>query len=138
MNRKATVKSLEYPEMTVAVAGDTAIVRHLWVSETELDRKTTHQDRRHAGLEKAGRRLEAVAAFFVQVPGKGVAAGAFPHHPAGDRQDFPLPVCAPHRNASPPEAPSARRFGKSPRACGFTSTTSRGVSLFAAVRRPCP
>ena len=42
MNRKATVKSLEYPEMTVAVAGDTAIVRHLWVSETELDGKTTN------------------------------------------------------------------------------------------------
>jgi ketosteroid isomerase-like protein len=42
MNRKATVKSLEYPEMTVAVAGDTAIVRHLWVSESELDGKTTN------------------------------------------------------------------------------------------------
>ena len=42
MNRKATVKSLEYPEMTVAVVGDTAIVRHLWVSESELDGKTTN------------------------------------------------------------------------------------------------
>ena len=42
MNRKATVKSLEYPELTVAVAGDTAIVRHLWVSETELDGKATN------------------------------------------------------------------------------------------------
>jgi ketosteroid isomerase-like protein len=42
MDRKATVKSLEYPELTVAVAGDTAIVRHLWVSETELDGKTTN------------------------------------------------------------------------------------------------
>jgi len=42
MNRKATVKSLEYPEMTVAIAGDTAIVRHLWVSESELDGKTTN------------------------------------------------------------------------------------------------
>ena len=42
MDRKGTVKSLEYPEMTVAVAGDTAIVRHLWVSETELDGKTTN------------------------------------------------------------------------------------------------
>ncbi|MGD9614805.1 MAG: nuclear transport factor 2 family protein [Alphaproteobacteria bacterium] len=42
MNRKSTVKSLEYPEMTVAIAGDTAIVRHLWVSESELDGKTTN------------------------------------------------------------------------------------------------
>ena len=42
MDRKATVKSLEYPELNVAVAGDTAIVRHLWVSETELDGKTTN------------------------------------------------------------------------------------------------
>ena len=42
MGRKATVKSLEYPELTVAVAGDTAIVRHLWVSESELDGKTTN------------------------------------------------------------------------------------------------
>ena len=42
MDRKATVKSLEYPEITVAVVGDTAIVRHLWVSETELDGKTTN------------------------------------------------------------------------------------------------
>jgi len=42
MDRKATVKSLEYPDLTMAVAGDTAIVRHLWVSETELEGKTTN------------------------------------------------------------------------------------------------
>lgn len=42
MNRKATVKSLEYPDLTVAVVGDTAIVRHLWVSESELDGKVTN------------------------------------------------------------------------------------------------
>src|SRR5262249_4716584 len=42
MARKATVKSLEYPEMTIAVAGPTAIVRHLWVSESELDGKVTN------------------------------------------------------------------------------------------------
>jgi ketosteroid isomerase-like protein len=41
MGRKATVKSLEYPDMTVYVAGDTAIVRHLWVSQTELEGKVT-------------------------------------------------------------------------------------------------
>jgi len=39
MGRKATVKSLEYPDMTLHVAGNTAIVRHLWVSQTELDGK---------------------------------------------------------------------------------------------------
>lgn len=42
MNRKSTVKSLEYPDLTVAIVGDTAIVRHLWVSESELDGKTTN------------------------------------------------------------------------------------------------
>ena len=42
MDRKATVKSLEYPELAVAIAGDTAIVRHLWVSESELDGKVTN------------------------------------------------------------------------------------------------
>ena len=41
MGRKATVKSLEFPEMTVQVVGNTAIVRHLWVSQTELDGKVT-------------------------------------------------------------------------------------------------
>src|SRR5437868_11701948 len=41
MGRKATVKSLEFPDMTVQVVGNTAIVRHLWVSQTELDGKGT-------------------------------------------------------------------------------------------------
>jgi ketosteroid isomerase-like protein len=41
MGRKSTVKSLEFPDMTVQVAGDTAIVRHLWVSQTELEGKVT-------------------------------------------------------------------------------------------------
>jgi ketosteroid isomerase-like protein len=39
--RKATVKSLEFPDMTVQVVGNTAIVRHLWVSQTELEGKVT-------------------------------------------------------------------------------------------------
>jgi ketosteroid isomerase-like protein len=42
MARKATVKSLEWPEMTVQVVGNTAIVRHLWVSESELEGKVTN------------------------------------------------------------------------------------------------
>ena len=41
IGRKATVKSLEFPEMTVQVVGNTAIVRHLWVSQTELEGKVT-------------------------------------------------------------------------------------------------
>jgi ketosteroid isomerase-like protein len=41
MGRKATVKSLEFPDMTVQVVGNTAIVRHLWVSQTELEGKVT-------------------------------------------------------------------------------------------------
>jgi len=41
MGRKATVKSLEFPDMTLQVVGDTAIVRHLWVSQTELEGKVT-------------------------------------------------------------------------------------------------
>ena len=42
MTRKATVKSLEWPELTVQVVGNNAIVRHLWVSESELDGKVTN------------------------------------------------------------------------------------------------
>ena len=39
MSRKATFKSLEWPELTVQVVGNNAIVRHLWISESELDGK---------------------------------------------------------------------------------------------------
>jgi ketosteroid isomerase-like protein len=42
MSRKATVKSLEWPELTVQVVGSNAIVRLLWVSESELDGKVTN------------------------------------------------------------------------------------------------
>ena len=42
LGRKATVKSLEFPDLTVQVAGNTAIVRHLWVSESELEGKVTN------------------------------------------------------------------------------------------------
>ena len=42
MTRKATVKSIEYPELTVAVAGNAAVARHLYVSESELDGKVTN------------------------------------------------------------------------------------------------
>ena len=42
MTRKAVFKSLEFPELTVAIVGDNAVVRHLWVSESELDGKVTN------------------------------------------------------------------------------------------------
>ena len=42
MTRKAVFKSLEFPELTVSIAGNNAIVRHLWVSESELDGKVTN------------------------------------------------------------------------------------------------
>src|SRR4051794_38068499 len=42
MGRKSTLKSLEFPDMTIHVVGDVAIVRHLLVQEAELDGKTTN------------------------------------------------------------------------------------------------
>ena len=39
MTRKAKVKSIEYPELKVTVAGDNAVARHLYVSESEMDGK---------------------------------------------------------------------------------------------------
>lgn len=42
MTRKATVKSLNFPDLKVAVAGDAAIARHLYESESETDGKTTN------------------------------------------------------------------------------------------------
>ena len=42
VTRKAVVKSLDFPELTVAVAGDAAIARHLYVSESETDGKPNH------------------------------------------------------------------------------------------------
>jgi len=42
MTRKATFKSLEFPDLTVQTVGNTAVVRHLWVSESELEGKVTN------------------------------------------------------------------------------------------------
>ena len=42
MTRKATFKSLEFPDLTLQVVGNNAVVRHLWVSESELDGKVTN------------------------------------------------------------------------------------------------
>ncbi len=42
MTRKQKVKSLEFPELTVAVAGNAAVARHLLVSESGLDGKVTN------------------------------------------------------------------------------------------------
>jgi uncharacterized protein DUF4440 len=40
--RKATVKSIDFPELKVAVAGNVAVTRHLYVSDSELDGKVTN------------------------------------------------------------------------------------------------
>jgi hypothetical protein len=42
MTRKATVKSLEWPELTAQIVGSIGVVRHLWVSESELEGKVTN------------------------------------------------------------------------------------------------
>jgi Domain of unknown function (DUF4440) len=39
MTRKQTQKSLAFPELKVFVAGDTAVARHIYLGESELDGK---------------------------------------------------------------------------------------------------
>jgi ketosteroid isomerase-like protein len=41
MTRKQTVKSLEFPELKMAVVGNAAVVRHIYLSQSELDGKAT-------------------------------------------------------------------------------------------------
>jgi hypothetical protein len=41
MTRKQTVKSLEFPELKIAVVGNAAIARHIYLSQSELDGKPT-------------------------------------------------------------------------------------------------
>jgi ketosteroid isomerase-like protein len=41
LNRKQTVKSLAFPDLTVSVVGNNAIARHIYLSESELDGKQT-------------------------------------------------------------------------------------------------
>ena len=41
MNRKQTVKSLNFPELKVTVVGNSAIARHIYLSDSELDGKAT-------------------------------------------------------------------------------------------------
>jgi hypothetical protein len=42
MTRKAVIESIDFSDLTVAIVGNNAIVRHLWVSESELDGKVTN------------------------------------------------------------------------------------------------
>ncbi|HZT89765.1 MAG TPA: nuclear transport factor 2 family protein [Stellaceae bacterium] len=42
VNRKARVKSLDFPELKLGTAGDAGIARHLYVSESEQDGKTNN------------------------------------------------------------------------------------------------
>jgi ketosteroid isomerase-like protein len=39
MTRRATVKSITFPDLKIAVAGDAAIARHIYESESETDGK---------------------------------------------------------------------------------------------------
>ena len=39
MNRKGVVKSIDFPELKITMAGNNAVARHLWVSESETDGK---------------------------------------------------------------------------------------------------
>jgi uncharacterized protein DUF4440 len=41
MTRKQTVKSLAFPDMRMAVVGNAAVVRHIYLSESELEGKQT-------------------------------------------------------------------------------------------------
>jgi len=41
MNRKSVMKSIDFPELKVAVVGNGAVARHLWVSQSEMDGKPT-------------------------------------------------------------------------------------------------
>ena len=40
LGRKAVVKSLTFPDVTIVLAGNAAIVRHIYASETEAGGKT--------------------------------------------------------------------------------------------------
>jgi hypothetical protein len=42
MTRKAILKSLAFPELKVGLAGDAAVARHLYVSESEADGKISN------------------------------------------------------------------------------------------------
>ncbi len=42
VNRKQTVKTLTFPDLKVAVTGNAGVARHLYVSDSELDGKTTN------------------------------------------------------------------------------------------------
>jgi hypothetical protein len=39
MTRKATVKSINFPDLKIAMTGDAAVARHLYESESEMDGK---------------------------------------------------------------------------------------------------
>src|ERR1041385_1731423 len=41
LTRQATLKTLEFPELKLTMAGTIAITRHLYVSQSELDGKVT-------------------------------------------------------------------------------------------------
>ena len=68
MTRKATVKSLKFPDLKIAVAGDAAIARHLYrIRKRNRRQAQQHQDRHSRGLAKRRRKLEAPGASGLQI-----------------------------------------------------------------------
>jgi hypothetical protein len=66
VTRKAVVKTLTFPELTVAVVGNAAIARHIYMSDSKPTASHQNQDRRPPCLAKAGRKLEAVGSTRLQ------------------------------------------------------------------------
>jgi len=99
MTRKAVFKSLEFPELTVAIAGNNAIVRHLWVSESELDGKVTNTK---IGVLQVWQKQGWLAA------GRGRATAGV----------LRRPVPPPNPSARRPAPPRARGAHQSPAAPG--------------------
>ena len=56
MTRKAIVKSLAFPELTVAVVGDAAIARHIYLSDSETDGKPVNTAKGSSWPNRLGRR----------------------------------------------------------------------------------
>ena len=67
MTRKAVLKSLDFPDLTVAIVGNNAIVRPVGVGKRTRRQSYQHQDRRPAGLAEAGQRLEVVSACVLHI-----------------------------------------------------------------------
>ena len=69
MTRKGTLKSLEWPDMTIQVVGSNAVVR-----KRTRRQGHQHQNRRSPGVAETGRRLEAADACVLEAAAADIAA----------------------------------------------------------------